>query len=444
MITMQHSSQGRVVSLAVSLLLFASSPSAADMPLAWLRQFGTDRFDTGQSVSADSLGNVFVTGSTLGNLGGPNAGDEDVFVSKFNAAGVVQWTRLWGTPGEDSGRAVSADGLGNVYVTGHTDGVLLDPNVGGPGNAHLSRYTAEGIREWTVFLGTDEAEAGNGVAADRLGNIYVTGLTGGELAGPNAGLEDAYLAKFDAAGRRQWTRQFGTDGLDAGDDVAADGAGNVYLLSYTFDAPDSLVDGAYLRKYDANGSLLWSRQVADEPAQGVAADELGNVYITGYTRTTRYDGLYGSVDAYMTKYAADGTLGWLRFLGTPVEDQALSVSADRLGNVFVAGNTRGSLGGAYAGESDAFLARYHADGTFQESRQLGSIADERGHGISADGLGNVFLVGTTEGDLGGVNLGISDGFVARFVIPEPHSISLLVVGGVLVAAWRSVRCYRSR
>ena len=42
-------------------------------------------------MSADGLGNVYISGYTRGSLGGPNAGGTDAFVSKYDAAGNFQW-----------------------------------------------------------------------------------------------------------------------------------------------------------------------------------------------------------------------------------------------------------------------------------------------------------------------------------------------------------------
>jgi hypothetical protein len=48
---------------------------------------GWDGYD---DVSADVLGNVFISGYSLAD---PDAGDYDAFVSKYDAAGNLLWTR---------------------------------------------------------------------------------------------------------------------------------------------------------------------------------------------------------------------------------------------------------------------------------------------------------------------------------------------------------------
>ena len=88
-------------------LLFVSAGSAArGESVEWTRQSGTSTTDISYGVSADGLGNVYITGTTGGSLGGPNAGSSDVFVSKYDAAGTPLWTRQLGTSGEKGGRTI--------------------------------------------------------------------------------------------------------------------------------------------------------------------------------------------------------------------------------------------------------------------------------------------------------------------------------------------------
>jgi hypothetical protein len=48
------------------------------------RQLGSPSDDRSYAVSADGLGSVFLSGYTLGSLGRTNAGSSDAFVAKFS------------------------------------------------------------------------------------------------------------------------------------------------------------------------------------------------------------------------------------------------------------------------------------------------------------------------------------------------------------------------
>jgi hypothetical protein len=91
----------------------------------WTRQVGSSDRDSARSVSVDGNGNVFVAGDTSGALPGQtSAGDSDAFVRKYDSSGAEVWTHQFGSTGNDIASSVSADGSGNVFVAGDTDGTL--------------------------------------------------------------------------------------------------------------------------------------------------------------------------------------------------------------------------------------------------------------------------------------------------------------------------------
>src|SRR3954468_24014983 len=118
------------VMVTVATHCLPASPARA-VNLEWARQFGSSALEYSTSAAADVLGNVYVSGITRGNLEGPSAGGEDGFVAKYDATGNLSWTKQFGTTADDGSQAISADGLGNVYVTGRTEGSLGGPNAGG-------------------------------------------------------------------------------------------------------------------------------------------------------------------------------------------------------------------------------------------------------------------------------------------------------------------------
>src|SRR5262245_55142216 len=78
----------------------------------------------------------------------------------------------------------------------------------------------------------------------------------------------------------------------------------------------------------------------------------------------------GGASAETVVAGGKGARLWRRQLGTGSVDAAYAVSADGRGSVYVAGTTEGSLGGANAGDADAFLSRFASDGRALWTRQL--------------------------------------------------------------------------
>lgn len=423
------------------VITLALTQQVHGVSLEWVRQMGTAYDDISYGVSADGLGNVYITGLTEGNLGDPSgvpgAGAGDAFAAKYDAAGNLQWIRQFGTGESDGGLSVSADKVGGVYVTGFTHDPVHGP-FGTPDEAFVSRYDDGGNLQWTKQIPSN-AEVGRGISSDGLGNVYVTGdvtnsggnpnpLGGG---GPTLGGIDTFVAKYDAGGNLQWMKQLGTAGIDYGFGIAADGQGNVYISGETagdLGGPNAGGNDAFVAKYDAAGNQEWVRQWGtskSEASYGVATDRSGNVYIAGGTGGTIQFGLLGG--AFVSKYDAAGNLEWTRQLSSNIYDTGFGVSSDGFGNVYISGQVQDTYDDPNLGKVDAFVAKYDADGNLQWYRLLATTSSDTSFGVSADQLGNLYISGVTSGSLGGPNAGRDDVFVAKFsdlAVPEPSPVAI--------------------
>ncbi len=165
------------------------------------KQLGTSSGDSGNSVTTDSSGNIYVTGYTGGDLdGNTNSGNDDIFLVKYNSSGTKQWTKQLGTSSYDFGRGVTTDSSGNIYLTGDTVGELDGNTNSGQRDILLVKYNSSGTKQWTKQLGTSSDDFGYSVTTDLSGNIYVTGLTEGGLDGnTNLGEEDIFLIKYNSS-----------------------------------------------------------------------------------------------------------------------------------------------------------------------------------------------------------------------------------------------------
>ncbi len=112
------------------------------------------------------------------------------------------------------------------------------------GDAFLVKFNLSGIRQWGTYYGGTGQDLGYGSAIDALGNIYLVGstrtTTGNAIATPSSyqpvhggGFwENAFLAKFNPSGTRQWGTYYGGSGQDFGMACAIDGNGSVYIGGY--------------------------------------------------------------------------------------------------------------------------------------------------------------------------------------------------------------------
>ncbi len=357
-------------------LLSCDGTGSCYPPWAGVKQLGTPSEDAAYGVATDMTGNVFAAGYTFGGLdSSANAGGADLFVAKYNFAGLKQWTRQLGMASDDYAQSLATDANGKVYAAGYTlSGLDGATNAGGE-DLFVVKYDSAGAKQWTRQLGTAASDRAWGVATDVSGNVYVAGSTRGGLDGnATAGFFDLFVVKYNSAGDKQWTQQLGSPSNDLVLGVATDASGSVYAAGGTRGSLDGNTnagfDDMFVVKYDPAGVKQWTRQLggADwDTAYGLATDASGSVYVTGYTSTGLDGNLSaGGNDLFVVKYTSAGVKQWTRQLGTASADYAYGVATDISGNVYMTGHTRGGLdGNINAGLQDLFVAKYNSDGALQ-------------------------------------------------------------------------------
>ncbi len=386
----------------------------------WTRLFGTLATDFAFGVSSGPTG-VYVVGETNGTLPGQSrisAGDErDAFVRKYDVNGNEAWTHQIGTLGPSYEQATAVDANGGIYVAGYIHGALSAQASAGLYDAFVRKYDASGTEIWTRQFGSPEYDQAFGIAADASG-VYVTGTTQGTLPGQSStGGADVFVRKYDANGTESWTRQFGTPSFDQVSGISVDATG-IYVAGSVSDAlPGQTAVGAtdaFVRKYDANGTELWTRQFGTpsfDQTSGISADVTG-IYVAGRTPGTLPGQTNsGSGDVFVRKYDANGNEIWTRQFGTSSFDNARGISADATG-IYIAGETNGIFPGQTSGQ--IFVRKYDVNGTEAWTRQFGASYFESANGIAVNATG-VYVTGFTLGALPGqVNSGGTDPFVRKY------------------------------
>ncbi len=267
---------------------------------------------------------------------------------------------------------------------------------------------------WTRHDGTAADEGASAIAVDD-GGISVVGTASGTCETPLPGGSDGFIQRYDVAGEVLWTRQFGTPGPDWAKDVAADASGLtlLWVSDGSFESRDNAWD-LFLRRYDPDGNVLWTRQWGQEGGDqvlSIAVDETG-ITAVGQTTNSPYEEDLLPTQAFIRRYDLAGTLLWSEIFGSPDEDVAQGVTADAAG-LNVTGHTYGSLDGPNEGTFDVFVRRYDRAGKVVWATQFGTSAEDMGMDVAADAAGFT-IVGHTNGSLGGPGKGDLDLFVRRY------------------------------
>jgi hypothetical protein len=371
------------------LWLGLTGPAEAQS-IRFKRQIGTPGDDRAYDV-AEYNGSVYVVGHVRGALPGQkHAGQEDAFVRKYSRSGVLQWTRQFGSDQGDwiTGVAVNS---GGVYVAGKAWGPF--PGSSSPG-VFVRKYDPYGNVVWTQQLGSS-FDPGK-VALDGSA-VYLTGTD--YDPDPNG-----LLIKLGEGGTIQWTRTFGSPIPDYAWDVDADARG-IYVCGYTLGAlPGATSSGgldAFVIKYNKSGDRIWVRQdgSSEEDWVNSIAVDAGGLYVAGVT-TGVLPGQtgFGGVDAYVRKYDANGTIRWTHQFGGADYDVAYGIAVDR-SDVFVAGELEMD-GDPNAANGNAFVSKYDSSGRKIWTTTFGSLAPDHAFSVTAAGVA-VYAVGATLGRLDG-------------------------------------------
>jgi hypothetical protein len=293
------------------------------------------------------------------------------------------------------------------------------------------------------------------VVVDSTENVYTAGWfsstfdfnPGSAIYNLNSsGSQNAFVSKLDSLGNFVWAKKFGSGGLISavcnidifgniyvtGEfDGTVDfnpGSGVYYLSNET--ASNSETD-VYILKMNSNGNFVWARRFGgkyNEMAQSISIDLTGNILTTGYfSDTVDFDAginafILVSADPgynssiFVAKYDAIGNFIWARALGGEATsgDVGHSVTTDSHGNVFVTGSFGGAsdfdpgvgvLNLSASGLVDIFLVKLSNAGNLLWAGNIGGPGTDRGYGVTADSLDNLYLtgvvMGTVDFDLGG-------------------------------------------
>jgi PKD repeat protein len=277
--------------------------------------------------------------------------------------------------------------------------------------------------QWAVQAGGTSNDYGEDIAVDAQGNQYITGYFSGTTSfGPytltSSGVYDIFAAKLDPSGSFLWAVRAGGGGIDFGNGIAVDAAGNAYLtghFSYSaYFGPYTLVsaggDDIFSAKLDSTGNFLWAVRgggTSDDSGYDIAVDGAGNAWLTGSFNGTASFGICtlisdGGPDVFAAKLDPTGNFLWAIRAGGGSYDFGYDIAVDAAGNAYLTGyfQSMASFGSntlISAGDLDIFAAKLDPSGNFLWAVRAGGASADDCNGIALDGTGYTFLTGWFHG-----------------------------------------------
>jgi hypothetical protein len=477
----------RINTLTAFIVYFGLITNLTAQTFTWAGALLGSGTTQGYSVKTDASGNVFTTGIFNGTTDfDPGAGVSnlspvslyDVYITKFNSAGVFIWAKQVGGAGTDYSYELDIDASGNLYIVGKFDGTAdFDPgaavaNLTSAGNsdAFVLKLDNNGNYIWARNMGGTVLDEGHSIKVDAGGNVLTTGMFAGTADfDPSAAVfnlttgaaYDIFVSKLDASGNFVWAKQFAGTGSDLGYGITTDASNNVYSTgsfngTVDFDpgaATYNLVagggGGVFISKLDASGNFIWAKAIigGNPFASEIDLDASNNVFLLGhFYNTPDFDPGAATFtmtipsladDIFVEKLDVNGNFLWAKQMGGPGQDQNYDLDVDASGNAFSVGYF--ATGGpadfdpgpsTYTftsfGSNDAFISKLDANGNFVSANQIGSTTADAAYGVYVDASGNIYCNGSFNGTVdfdpsAAVSnlVGTGDGFVFKWSTCAP-------------------------
>lgn len=429
---MTKNSNYRITRLIGSIICLSFSINSPAQNLMQALDLRCNNYAQGNAVTADANGNIYACGGFVGSLDiNPSTGvynlsnpdlnyNQDIFVSKFNSTGNLEWGFSLGTQGIwERVTDMLIDDSANIYISGCIYSSIdfdpgpgthiLNPTIYGGNGFFLAKYDSAGHYVWGFTIcSSNTLNIANGLAFDPAGYLVVTGSFGDSadfdpssnvaMITTTSPYANTFVAKYTTNGEYVWAFMYGFyPSITEGDGIAIDDSSNIYIVGKTNDSTDLdpgpgvyyLPTGGYLGKYDPSGNFLWAYGIQSGSQfdwTEVAIDHDGNILIGGgFQGSIDVDltaGVYplnalnGFYDCFLAKYDASANLLWAFNMGgsgNGIGEGIYDITVDAANSIYVSGMFFGAmdadpgsgvntLSAPSVNEFSGFVGRYTAAG----------------------------------------------------------------------------------
>jgi hypothetical protein len=303
---------------------------------------------------------------------------------------------------------------GSTAIGGYSNGATSfgTSSIGafGGGDIVLAVVDRNGSVRWATSYGSTGDDELYALATDPTGNIYATGIVSGPMSfgGPTLGAAngDVFVASFAPDGTYRWSRGFGGVNEDSGRGIAVASDGDVVVVGDvggTFDFGNgtqvtavAASSDAFVARWASDGTLRWGRHFGANSGptnslRAVAIDGAGNVYSTGFYEGTVDFGrgpetASGTTNAVVLALDSTGGYRWDQtFSGTGLERGDGLALVDQ--TLVIAGMYSSAIGLSVpaASDGDALVVAYSTAGALAWALGFGNAGCDRLYSATADG-----------------------------------------------------------
>ncbi len=367
-----------------------------------------EMYDYGRAITRDDSGSIYIAGE----IG-------ESFLSKISPSGnrVLLYNNVWESGVEVS--AIAIDSEGDILVAFNNYGYIT-----------VAKMASNGFYEkFNVPIAGSAYDIVTDIAIDTNDNIYIVGYTSSndfplvnQLFEKNIG-QDAFLTVIDPSGQNiLFSTLIGGSFHDIATSIALDSEDNVYIGGYTlsddfpvinaFDTTHGQDEDGFILKINSGLSdLLYSSYIG-----GSGSDLINSIYVTdinkvsacGLTSSPNYPQVGGfgdeinGEDAFIFQMdISTSSLSFSTSLGGSDSDEAVDLSIDEIGQIYVTGETKSAdfptlfthVSNSTSGLRSIFVSKISTSKTLQFSTIVGGTSTNYVHGMVVDDYGSSFIIG---------------------------------------------------
>jgi len=374
------------------LFFFISTCTSYSQKYEWDFTFGNVNSDYITDISIDSLGFIYVIGTSEGILDmdpsssvfniSSNDGGHYTFMAKYTDSKELVWAYDFDglLTNDNSGNVIEVISTDGIVITGgFVDSIDIDPSSGstiltstsGTGSDYIAKFDFDGNLIWGKVINcinwynsyVDISDVTN----DIDGNIYITGRYYG-LVDSDPGINthyftqtitydyDIFVIKLNSDGNYVWSGEFdGGSPWDVSNTIECVNLSDIYIGGHfsgnvDFNSSSSndiynaqYVYDAFITKIDTANNYHWTKVIGgsgNHSISDLSFDSYGQIYVIGtFQNTVDFNPSSGSdlmsalgySDLFISKYDMNGDYSWTKSfggIGGNILPTALKVSED--------------------------------------------------------------------------------------------------------------------
>ncbi|MES2566849.1 MAG: SBBP repeat-containing protein [Bacteroidota bacterium] len=478
--------------LTLTLLCKIMTPQSSN----WVKNLGDTTANTiGEYITTDALGNVYTTGYFIGTVDfDPSPSTftlastslyADVFISKLDAFGNFLWAKIIKGTDFSYSNSIAADSIGNIYITGEFQGIVdFDPNSGIQQYSSTStdifilKLDAMGNFNWVKTIGDASTDSGRSITLDKFANVYIAGNFSGTIDfDSSSGVSNltsnsgTFILKLESNGNFVWVKgMLGTTIYPRC--IKLDKTGNIYTTGTFYGAVDfdpstsnhdslnSNIGGSiFVSKLDNSGNYIWAKNMGDpgqiyETGYSIAIDHLGCVYCIGrFAGTGDFDPNIGSYflttigiqDMFISKLDVNGNFMWAKSIGNiGYSTFGFSIELNNFGDIYATGSFENTTdfdpGNSIftltsAGSLNAYLLKLTSTGNFVSVTPFNSTGISEGRSLTINHSDNIYMTGvynaTANFDINGENTTLTSSSISVNTYILKQSLNIIGINEIL-------------